>query len=214
MLRQRDQLATAFGRNVAYASLGYTELDAVAVQLAEVLTEKLDRALVGKIVRDQWGVWTRVVAVAEAKPSEPVFLYVIEFESKKGERGIVTVGSMLDSGKESNLREIAMDLQKRAGIVAKHFVAVEMQQLLAEVRSNAKAAGFDFSDKFLPPYGDPWLEEILKPFDDPDTPDQAIPVTAKAKEREAERARRAGILSRATVEAAVPAIPRSRELLQ
>jgi hypothetical protein len=196
--RRRGQAACAFGRGEIYESSGYIELDCVAARLADVLAEKLDRTLAAEIVRDQWGVWSRVVAVAEAS-REQVFFYVVEYENKNGKRWHMSVGSMLDSRSDVNLRAIAADLYKRAGVVAKNYVVVEMQSILADVRAAAKAAGYDFSAAFLPPHGSAELDEVLKPFGD-DTPDRAIVVSNKTKEDVAERARRAGTLARAVVE--------------
>jgi hypothetical protein len=210
VLRQRGQVALAFGRSDIYESLGYIELDCVAALLADVLTEKLDRTLAAEIVRDQWGVWSRVVAAAEASGGVPAFFYVVEYENQKGKRWHMTVGSMLDSLKERNLREIAEDLRKRAGVTARNYVVVEMQSILADVRANAKRAKHDFSAPFLPPYGSAELEEVLRPFDE-DMPDRAVVITDRAKEEAAEHARRAGIRARASVEASLPAIRGRRQ---
>ena len=165
----------------------------------------MERALAAKIVRDQWGIWARVVAVAETLPAgAPALFYVIEYKDQKGRRGHMTVGSTLDSREEQNLRDIAADIHKRTGVIARSYVVVELQSVLADVRRNAKNAGYDWSDPFLPLYGDPRLEEILKPYDD-SAPDRAIVIgNPKAVTREAERARRAGILARANVEANLP----------
>jgi hypothetical protein len=200
-------VALAFGRSDVYQSLGYVELDVVAVRLADVLTKKLGRTLAAEIVRDQWGVWSRVVAVAEASLDQTVFLYVIEYENQKGQRWHMTVGSMLDSRSEQNLRALAADLHKRAGLTARNYVVVEMQSILADVRANAKRAKHDFTAAFLPPFGSAELEEVLKPFDQ-DMPDRAIVVSEITKAETAEHARRAGILARAAVEASLPPMDR------
>jgi hypothetical protein len=204
VLRQRGHAVRAFGGSEIFESLGYIELDAVAVRLADVLAEKLDRTLAAEIVRDLWGVWSRVVAAAEASPAgSPILWYVIGYDNAKGQRWYLTLGSKLDSRKEKNLREIAEDVKKRTGITAKDFVVVEMQSVLADVRAAAKAAKHDFSAAFLPPYDSDELEALLQPFDD-SMPDRAI-VVDKAKQEAADVARRTGILARATVEAGLPA---------
>jgi hypothetical protein len=204
VLRQRGHTVRAFGASEIYESLGYIELDVVAVRLADVLAEKLDRTLAADLVRDQWGVWSRVVAVAEAAPDAPIFWYVVEYETKKGERWYLTVGSDLDSRSDINLRELAQDLYQRAGVVAKNYVVVEMQSVLADVRAAAERAKHDFTAAFLPPYGSDELEQVMKPFDET-TPDRAIIVNDKAKAKAADVARRAGILARAKVDASLPA---------
>lgn len=202
VLRQRDQVVRAFGGSDIYESLGYIELDVVAVRLADVLSEKLHRTLAAEIVRDQWAVWSRVVAVAEAKPG-PVFWYIVEYETKKGERWHLTVGSELDSRSEVNLRALAEDIRQRAAVTAKSYVVVEIQSVLDDVRAAAKKAKVDFSASFLPPYGSDELEAVLQPFDDT-SPDRAIVVSDKGKAAAADVARRTGILARANVEAKLP----------
>jgi hypothetical protein len=207
VLRQRDQIALAFGRSDAYQSLGYVELDAVGARLAELLTEKLDRNIAAHIVRDQWGVWSRVVAQAEATkagPSKFVDFMVVECEDPQGKRQPMTLGTMTE-----DLRAIRADIEKRTGLIARSYVAVEMMTTVEDVRRNAKRAGYDWSAPFLPPPGSPKLEEILKPYDE-NMPDRAIVVTTKAQKDEAERARRAGIMARALIEAGLPAMPRGR----
>ena len=210
VLRQRRQVALAFGRSDCYESLGYVELDAVAALLADALTDKLDRDLAVEIVLDQWGTWARVVALAEKIRPAPAFFYVIGYEDAKGRRGNLTLGSRLDSRERENLVAIAADIQKRFSVAARDFVVVEMASILADARRNAKAKGYDFSDKFLPVWGDPKLEEILRPFDET-RPDRAIVITEREKDNVAEDARRAGIMARAIVEAKLPAAsPRGR----
>jgi len=175
--RHRGQVALAFGRSDAYASLGYVGLDAVAARLATVLTQTMQqRTLASRIVRDQWGVWCRVVAMAEAAPpAVPCLFYVIEVEHPNGRKGHVSVASCLDSRDEGNLRAIAADLRERTGAVARTFVAVEMHTILDDVRRNAERAGFDLSGAFLPPFGDARLDEVLQPYDDA-MPDRAVVV--------------------------------------
>jgi hypothetical protein len=198
--RQRGQTVRAFGGSDVYASLGFIELDVVAVRLLDVLAKELNLTLAAQVVRDQWGVWSRVVALAESNPA-PMFWYVIEYETKKGERWHLTVGSELDSRSEVNLGAIARDLYERAGVLAKSFVVVEMQSVLADVRAAAKHAKHDFSQAFLPPYGSEELAEILKPFDE-DMPDRAIVVSNSTSAKASERARRAGMVARDAVETA------------
>jgi hypothetical protein len=207
VLRQRDHIALAFGRSDAYQSLGYIELDAVAARLAELLTAKLDRTIAAHIVRDQWGIWSRVVAQAEATKPGPgrfVDFMVLQCEDPQGKKQKVTLGTTSD-----DLHKIGADIRKKTGLTPRSYVAVEMMATIEDVRRNAKRAGYDFGARFLPPFGSPKLEEILKPYDE-SMPDRAIVVTAEAQEHEAERARRAGVMGRALIEAGLPSMPRGR----
>jgi hypothetical protein len=200
VLRQREQIALSFGRSDAYNALNYLPLDAVAHRLADVLAEKLPRPLAAEIVRDQWGIWSRVVAVAEAAPAGmPVLFYVVEYEDQKKRRGHMTLGSTLDSRDDGNLLRLAADIQKRTGVIARSYVAVEMGSILADVRAAASKARVDFSASFLPPLGSEQLAEVLKPYDD-SAPDRAVVITPKDKAEASDAAKRAGIMGRAIVE--------------
>jgi hypothetical protein len=202
VLRYRRQCVGAFGRDAAYEALGYLDLDLVAMRLLDVLSEKMDRTLAAELVRDQWGVWMRVAAVAETT-ALPSFWFIVEYETPSGKRWHLTLGSQLDSRSEVSLRRIAEDLHKRAGVIAKSYVVVEMQSVLDDVRKAAKKAKVLISERFLPPANSPELEALLKPFGD--APDRAIIITDnKTKAEAADKARRSGILARATVEAGLP----------
>ena len=115
--------------------------NAVAARLTDVLSRKMEFSLLATaIVRDQREVWLQVVSVAEATTA-PVFLYVIEYRENgnEGKRLYLSVGSMLDSRDENNLRQIAAEIEKHFGIVARNFVAVEMQSVLSGVRDRLNA---------------------------------------------------------------------------
>jgi len=197
--RFEGALVGAFGRTDVYESMGHLEVDSLAVRLRDLLTEKLSQKLAADIVRDQWGIWMRVAALAETS-GQPTFFYVIEYETAKGKRHHMTLGSMLDDREPANLLAIAEDLRARAGVTAKHYVVVEMHELLESVRAAARDAGFDFSAPFLPPYGSAELDAVLKPFDE-SAPDRAIVVTGDQQKQQTKHAQRSGAAARATVEA-------------
>lgn len=203
--RSRDrekgsQVALAFGRGgeYGYETDFFIELDAVATHLSDVLAEKLDRTLAAAIVRDQWGIWMRVAAMAEAQ-KQPVFFYVMRYKDKKENDRYMTAGSLLDSRDQDNLQKIAIDTYKRFGVTLRDFVVVEMQSVLADVRANAKRKRFDLSAAFLPPYGDPRLDEVLQSYDEA-MPDRAIVVDEKGQRERADVAARAGKKARGIME--------------
>ncbi len=208
VLRQRHQIALAFGRSDMYESLGYIDLDCVAVRLTDVIAEGLPpvhrgrgrggRTLAAEIIRDQWGPWSRVVAMAEAAPGLPVFFYVIEFENKNQQHWWLTVGSKLDPHNQENLLQIVLDIKSRFGVTPLKYVAVDMTEILADVRRAAEKVHIDLRSPFLPPWGDPRLDEILKPLDE-SAPDRAIVPTGNKKEQ-TKRAQRDGKAARAALE--------------
>jgi hypothetical protein len=187
VLRQRNQVGLAFGRDVCFESLGYIELDAVAHVLANGLAERIGRTDAAAFVRDQWPSWTVAAAIAEKVKPEPVHYFVVNYVDQKGRPGRLPV-----CARQWDLHAIANDVRARFGVNPKDYVAMDMTEIISEVRRAAKAHGYDFSEPFLPPWGDPRLVEILQPFDA--GPDRITVVTLK-------EAKRGGVLGRAKIEA-------------
>jgi hypothetical protein len=203
VLRQRDCVAIAFGQANFYESSFLTEVDAAANRLNMAIARSVDRELAAKMVRDLWGAWMRVLAMAEdLPPNVPTFFYVIRYQFRNGDDGWIGLGSMLDtSATDDNLRKVAKEVHSLTGTNATDVLGFNMTALLAAVRKDAKAAGYDWSDRFLPPFGSKQLDELLH---DPEAPDRVIVTTPKQLADRSERARRAGILARAKVEASLP----------
>lgn len=189
LIRQRlhrSQVALAFGRSNIYRSLGYLDLDVVAWMLCELLGESLNRTLAARVVRDQWGIWMRLVAQADASP-ERVFWYITTYTDAEGKTQHMTLGSLLDPDSPGALHAIASDIRARTGVTLQKYFCLDVTETLRRVRERAAEAGFDFSAPFLPAQGDA-LDELLQPFDDA-MPDRAI-VTAKHAERAGTTSRR------------------------
>src|SRR5690348_9908440 len=68
-LRRRDQIAMAFGRRTAAASLSYIPLDCVGMLLVAALGEAYGGKLTfpAQLVRVHGDVWFRAVAISEAE---------------------------------------------------------------------------------------------------------------------------------------------------
>jgi hypothetical protein len=200
VMRQRDQIALAFGRREAFEKLDYIELDAAAALLADELMIVFDRGLAAWIVRLHCSIWARVVAIADAT-NEPAFFSVVEFELE----GQLTHRAA--GGTSGNTQEIIREVSKETpGWTPVRAVAVNMSRILQRARDNARRKGCDLSEPFLPAPNDPQLDLLLKPYET--LVDEAVAAYAKmvkAGEAQLEAARRAGIVARANVEASLPA---------
>lgn len=195
----RQHAALAFGRDQMLRSFGYLDIDTVALSLAELLAGQYGKGRAAHMVKDGWGVWMRVVAAADAEPERATFWYICSFTDARGKRQYMTLGSQLDPDQPGNLYRIAADIRDRTGVALKNYSCIDMTKVLARVRAQAAEAGFDFSESFLPPLGDPRLEELLKPYDEAAMPDRAVVIDNAI----AKRLQRAGAKARTAADAMV-----------
>lgn len=166
MWASRGQVACAFGRNNILRGMRFLPIDCAAMFLVNVLGSQMTRSKASWVVRELWGTWLRVVSVAESSDADqPVFLYICDGHDRLGNPTVMATGSFLDCDSKDNLESIAAHLKKATGFTARTFVAVSMKMVLAEVRAQAKEAGFDFSAPMLPLWGSPQLDAILAPYD-------------------------------------------------
>ncbi len=200
-LRRRGQVALAFGRSDVYASLSYIELDAVAACLADDLAQSFDRTFAAQLVRVHCDEWAASVARAETSPT-PTFFAVIEYEPvgrAKGKRS-----HLVCSASTPDAQQIALAASltpQAASYEVVRVVIANISRIVARVRENAKRAGFDLSDPFLPPPDSPQFKAIFKSYSE--IRDHAVASVMANRKDKADLARRAGLLARATVEASV-----------
>ncbi len=190
--RRRDQIALAFGRRDAYASLSYIELDPTAVILTDELAASFGRKIAAQLVRVWCDEWGKVVAVSEATKA-PSYFWVVEFE-KGGKRSHKVAGTTT-----SDVNKIRQAMQPQArGYQFIRAIPVDVTGIIARVRANAKVAGFDLSDPFLPAPTSKTFAGIFGPYTE--IRDRAV---ANIKNRDDDQTRRAGLLARANVEATI-----------
>jgi hypothetical protein len=103
-------------------------LDAVAAQLTDAITAKLDRPIAERIVREQADTWACVTAIAAT--GVPIYFYVIEITDQDQHDDFMVVGSRLDPDEIGNLQQLANDIHRRTGVTPRHFICIDMQQLL------------------------------------------------------------------------------------
>jgi hypothetical protein len=206
VLRQRNQVALAFGRREAYATLDYTEIDAVAALLADDLTLNFDRDVAARLVRLYCAEWAGSVSHADAS-GRPVYFSIIEYTpvgKPNGSRSHL-VGAAHDGNADQLVLTAGLKPETR-GMEPRRVIYVNMTTIIARVRGNARRAGYNFSAPFLPPPDDRLLDEILAPYTQ--ARDEALAEYAKKQQQKSpgerdDRPRRAGIVARALLEARV-----------
>jgi hypothetical protein len=196
--RRRGELVTAFGRDVAYRSLGYIEADCVGPVLVDVLgSGRLGARRAARILRINFDIWAKTLSIADV--GRPSFLAYVEQRNRFGGELTFAMGTATDD--PAIIKRIA---DEWTGEWTEHTYAVDMAGVLKTVRANAKRGGYDFSARFLPPPDSAELAELLAPF--VAARDEAARAIreGKADEDIEGRMRRAGILARALVEARPP----------
>ncbi len=163
-LRIRKQLALAFGRSDAYASLAYVELDGVALMLADALAESHGRQFAARVVRVYWDVWGAVVARAEADASQAAKFCVVDFTTADGKSAHLVCGAGGVISDEEIAAKTAATPQA-AGAEAKRIVCVNLTRLIRFMREHAARHGIDLlRSSFLPPADDPRTIDLLWPW--------------------------------------------------
>ncbi len=198
VLRQRKQIALAFGRRDAYRALRYVELDAVGVLLAEDLSRNFTRKIAAQIVRVHGDVWAAAVGAAE-NSEEPIFFFVLEATNPSGERAHLTTWAPL-AGINKMLDEMAQQLVA-AGYTKPRLSSAFINQAIEQVRANAKKAKIDLSGRFMVSPESPEFRKLIEPY---------VEIRDRAKARLGQIRRledltqRAGNQSRAIFEADLP----------
>ena len=197
-LRIRKQLALAFGRSDAYASLSYVKLDGVALMLAE----SHGRQFAAQVVRVYWDIWGAVVAHAESDASQAAKFCVVDFTTKDGKAAHLVCGAGGISDEEIAAKIAATP--QAGGAEAKRIVCVNLTRLIRFMRENGARHGINLIDSpFLPAAPDdqrtidlltPWAEARAR----------AIEMVGAMKVKDEKAAARAGLLARAALEAYMP----------
>jgi hypothetical protein len=161
MDRRRGISCCAFGRAETYAGLSFVRVDCAAHRMRNALSTQMAQAEAALVVLDGWPIWMRAAALAEDSDAL-VFLYVLTGIDPHGKKARLLVGSHLDGRDITAMQIVAADIQRKTGISVREYTGIEMKTVLAETRAIAARAGFDFSQRFLPAFDDPRLEQLLK----------------------------------------------------
>jgi hypothetical protein len=200
-LRIRKQLALAFGRSDAYASLSYVELDGVGLLLADALAESHGRQFAAHAVRVYWDIWGFVVARAEADPSQAAKFCIVDFMTKSGKAANLVCGA----GGVISDEEIAAQLAatpQAAGAEATRIVCVNLTRLIRFMRENGARHGINLMGPFLPWPDDQRTIDLLAPWTEARA--RAIEMVGAMTAKDEKAATRAGTLARSALEAYLP----------
>lgn len=205
----RDQIAMAFGRRTAAASLSYIPADCIGMLLVEALGEAYGGKLTfpAQLVRVYGDVWLQCIAYAEgeARSESPldVNFCVMDLERESdGKAGHIVAGSMAGMREQAAFEAHRL---KPNGWVHRRVVWVSVSLLISRVRRAAaeynkgKSAEeqINLDAPFMPPPGSDEFKKLMN-SDYFKRRDQLFTDTKAIKSREADAAKY-GDIARAMV---------------
>jgi hypothetical protein len=163
-LRRREQIAMAFGRRHAAASLSYIPADCVGMLLVATLGEAYGDKLTfpAQLVRVYGDTWLECVAHAEAErgsdnPRDVSFCVIdLERESdgKKGHRVAASMGVAPE--------QTAFTVGQPEGWVQTRINCVNVSVLIRRIRKAAVAEQIDLTAPFMPPPGTDEFKKLME----------------------------------------------------
>lgn len=184
-LRRRNQLALAFGQRVAYESMSYLDVDAVAMLINDTLALSFDRPTAAMLTRIHFNIWGRAVALAEEKRDQPALFCIVELEDDNGVLHHLCAATRT-TDQEEIARQVEMSPQA-LGLDARRIVTVNVQRLIRFIREKGARYGIDLDRSFLPPPGSPAYEELFAAADQELAEAIAKARTRKVKEEAAQK---------------------------
>lgn len=161
-LRRRDQIAMAFGRRLAAASLSYIPADCVGMLLVATLGEAYGDKLTfpAQLVRVYGDMWLECVARAEAPGSNhpDVHFCVIDLERESdGKTGHMVAGSTAMAPEQT-----AFTVGQPQGWVQTRINSVNVSVLIRRIRRAAVKEQIDLDAPFMPPVGTGEFEKLME----------------------------------------------------
>jgi hypothetical protein len=171
-LRRRDQIAMAFGRRLAAASLSYIPLDCVGMLLVATLGEAYGGKLTfpAQLVRVHGDVWFRAVAYSEAEArsggTRDAYFCVIDLERESDGKAGHEVMGYLAADPDATVYEPIRD-PLPPGWVRRRINCVSVSLLIRRVRKAAYNKGkaaeeqINLDAPFLPTPGSDEYKKLL-----------------------------------------------------
>jgi hypothetical protein len=158
-MRRRNLIALAFGRQHAYDSLSYLELDAAAMMLAETLAKSYGRETATRLIRIDSDKWAEAIAMFEIDHG-PAYYVVGDFEHNESRK----LTHLTGAGK--SIDKVQVELIKAAGskYTPLRINAVNVAPLILLVQKTATAHGIDLPGQWLPKWGSPEFKELFAPY--------------------------------------------------
>jgi hypothetical protein len=160
-MRERNQIALAFGRHVAADSLDYLPVDCLVLTVSNTLAQSYSRKLSAQFCLVHFDILAGVLAVAESNPKKPAYFSVIDYRVR-GQRAHIACGTSTDDPELIAFELARTPLTARAH--ADRITSVNVSMLRADIIKNATKHGLDLSAPWLPPLHSPELAELLQPY--------------------------------------------------
>jgi hypothetical protein len=151
-LSRRKQVSLAFGLDQASNWNVLFDLDAAFIRTTLDLAPGLELATAAQLMRLNSDVLLSAIGQADAT-SEPVWLCVAQGEDSRGKNYLVAAGPL------SQFAEFKVE--GRTNIPQRMYL-LNISDVLARIRANARKAGIDLSAAFFPPPGDELFEQIIR----------------------------------------------------
>jgi|GEM_PF-7064948 len=141
----RQEAALSFGIGHKLAGGIFLDLDVIAWRLTDELTPAFGRKLAAALIKGFSDVWCEAVSNADRLP-EPIFLVVVE-QGHKLQGGMRATYEGVNVG-QATMAEFAKASVK-AKMVPKRITLVNVNAVLATIRSKAADIGFNLSAPFI-----------------------------------------------------------------
>jgi hypothetical protein len=151
-MQRTGQAALAFTVSRPQPPGQYLDLDLVAMAMVLAMTPTIRRELAAAIVRGFFNQWVSAVGHAEDDPGQHYSLGVLQ-EQAQGQ----AVGYVVSSGTRE---ELMRDFHGLHGTV----MAIDITDILARLRANAREIGLDLSQAFFWPPDHPRFAQIIEEF--------------------------------------------------
>lgn len=190
-MRRRNLIALAFGRQHAYDSLSYIELDAAALMLGDTLAKAYGREQATQLIRVYSDKWAEAIAMHELS-DKPAYFVVGDFKHK--ETGKLTHLT----GASNSLDDVQAGLIKAAGpdYTPLSVNGVNVAPLIDFIKETGKAHDIDLSAPWLPKYGTAKFKELFAPYVDA----RNAAILKAARRTEEQEVARAGRAVRAMID--------------
>jgi hypothetical protein len=163
-LRRREQIALAFGRRHAAASLSYIPADCVGLLLVATLGEAYGDKLTfpAQLVRVYGDTWLECVARSEgergsANPRDVNFCVIDLKRESDGKTGHLVAGSMAMAPEQT-----AFNVSPPEGWVQTRINCVNVSVLIRRIRRAAVEEQIDLDAPFMPPPGTDEFKKLME----------------------------------------------------
>ena len=154
-LQHTGHVALAFGTPLPATPGRYIDLDLIAMAINIGLTPAIGRDAATAIVGGFFHQWVSAVGRAEIDPKQDYYMAILLVGEDATKERLKSL--LVTNGTTS---EIAQDVQKTTGVTG--YYAVNISDMIRQLRARADAAGIDLSRPFFFPPKHPQFEQIVR----------------------------------------------------